>query len=275
MIKLLFFLIVIQFVSSLFGQSKNIDENANSDFRINDSTGTMEVFISDTVKIEMIKVLGGAFKMGYEKGYRNERPVHEVSLNDYYIGKIEVTQKLWKAVLKENPAHFNDCLECPVEMISYFDALEFIEQLNQITGLEFRLPTEAEWEYAAYGGQQGKRYRYSGGNKLQEVAWYKRNSENKTHPVGLLRSNEIGVFDLSGNVYEWTQDWAGRYKRRDQHNPKGPKRGREKIIRGGCWYDSRDACRIHCRVEIEPDDKNGCLGLRLAHDIKVLQLSGN
>jgi formylglycine-generating enzyme required for sulfatase activity len=229
-----------------------------------DTNGLMLIEISDGVVIEMQKVADGAFPMGSKNGYPNELPVHKVTLDAYFIGKFEVTQKVWFAVMNNNPAHFSDCIECPVEMVTYNVVLEFIEKLNTITGLQFRLPTEAEWEFAANGGNEGKRTRYAGSYKIDEVAWYERTAENRTHPVGEKLPNELGIYDMSGNVYEWTQDWFKRYKGKDQVNPVGPEKGKNKVIRGGCWHDDRDGCRVQCRVEMPPDDRNGCLGFRLA-----------
>jgi len=230
-----------------------------------DTMGRLTVFINDSVNFEMIKIPGGTFNMGSESGYSNEKPVHKVMLDTYYIGTFEVTQKLWFAVIGENNSHFKNYSDCPVEMITFSDATHFIEVLNRETGLSFRLPTEAEWEYAASGGAEGKRTRYSGSNKIDDVAWYERNSESRTHSVGSKAANSSGIYDMSGNVYEWTQDWVGRYKSRLQLNPSGSEHGKLKVVRGGCWYDTRDGCRISCRVEMAPNAKNGCLGMRLVH----------
>jgi len=229
-----------------------------------DSTGLLFVNLNEEVFIEMVKVPGGSFTMGYKNGYPNELPVHKVLLDDYFIGKYELNQKIWFSVIGNNPAHFKDSTDGPVEMVTYFEVLEFIDKLNKLTELQFRLPTEAEWEYAANGGETGKRTRYAGSYKIDEVAWYEKNSGDRTHTVGQKLPNELGVFDMSGNVYEWTQDWYKRYKGKEQVNPQGPEKGKHKVIRGGCWHDNRDGCRVQCRVEMPPDDRNGCLGFRLA-----------
>ncbi len=231
-----------------------------------DSLGGITIFLNDSVKIEMVLVDAGWFMMGYESGYSNEKPLHKVTLDAYYIAKFEVSQELWQLVTGKNPAHFKDCSNCPVEMVSYHDATDFIDRLNRLSRQSFRLPTEAEWEFAAKGGSTKKKTRYSGSNKIDEVAWYSRNAGERPHPVGLKLPNALGIFDMSGNVFEWTQDWMGRYKHNDQINPKGATKGKTKVVRGGCWYDTNDGCRIHCRVEVEPSEKNGCLGLRLALD---------
>jgi formylglycine-generating enzyme required for sulfatase activity len=231
-----------------------------------DSLGGITIFLNDSVKIEMVPLDAGSFVMGYESGYSNEKPLHKVTLDAYYIAKYEVSQELWQLVTGKNPAHFKDCTDCPVEMISYEDALIFIDRLNQLSGQSFRLPTEAEWEFAAKGGSTKKKTRYSGSNKIDEVAWYSRNAGERPHPVGLKLPNALGIFDMSGNVFEWTSDWMGRYKNADQVNPRGARKGKTKVVRGGCWYDTNEGCRVHCRVEVDPSEKNGCLGLRLAHD---------
>lgn len=245
-------------------------ENSSTNRTVNivetDSLHGITVFLNDSIKFEMVLVDAGSFTMGYENGYSNEKPLHKVTLDEYYIGKFEVNQKLWQFVVGKNPAHFKDCADCPVEMISYDDAISFIDRLNHLSGLSFRLPTEAEWEYAARGGSNRKLTRYSGSNKIDEVAWYSKNAGERPQPVGLKLPNALGIFDMSGNVFEWTNDWMGRYKNADQLNPAGAGKGKTKVARGGCWFDTNEGCRVHCRVEVEPSEKNGCLGMRLAHD---------
>jgi formylglycine-generating enzyme required for sulfatase activity len=261
-----FFICILIFVEVNAQDVENSSANRTVSIVETDSLHGITVFLNDTIKIEMVLVDAGSFTMGYENGYSNEKPLHKVTLDEYYIGRVEVNQKLWQLVVGKNPAHFKDCPDCPVEMISYEDAISFIDRLNQLSGKSFRLPTEAEWEFAAKGGSNRKQTRYSGSNKIDEVAWYSKNAGERPHPVGLKLPNALGVFDMSGNVFEWTQDWMGRYKNNDQVNPSGVVKAKTKVVRGGCWYDTNDGCRVHCRVEIEPSEKNGCLGLRLAHD---------
>jgi len=265
--KILFILFASLVVCNLFAQESDSISEFSKQFpqiNLNDSSGSLIVELNDEVVVEMIKVPGGSFPVGYKKGYPNEMPVHKVTLDDFFIGKFEITQKVWFEVMGNNPAHFKDSTDGAVEMVTYFDVLDFIDELNKKTGMQFRLPTEAEWEYAANGGERGKRTRYAGSYKIDEVAWYERNSGNRTHPVGQKLPNELGVFDMSGNVYEWTEDWFKRYKSKDLLNPQGPEKGKTKVIRGGCWHDDREGCRVQCRVEMSPDDRNGCLGFRLA-----------
>ncbi|GEM_PF-844948 len=204
------------------------------------------------VKFKMVKVEGGTFMMGAteEQGtdaFDREKPVHQVTLSDYYIGETVVTQELWKAVMGNNPSKFTGDNERSVEMVSWEEAQEFIEKLNRETGREFRLPTEAEWEYAARGGNKSQGYKYSGSDNLDEVAWYRVNSGDKTHPVKEKKSNEIGLYDMSGNVWEWCQDWFGKYSRDAQLNPQGSFKGAYRVARGGSWFHDARFCRVSYR----------------------------
>jgi formylglycine-generating enzyme required for sulfatase activity len=176
---------------------------------------------TNTAGIEMVLVQGGTFTMGSNSGDSDEKPLHQVTLSDFYIGKYEVTQKQWREIMGNNPSHFNGD-ERPVEYVSWNDAQEFIRKLNAKTGQKYRLPTEAEWEYAACGGQQSRGYTYSGSNDINAVAWYGNNSNNKTHAVGQKQANELGLHDMSGNVWEWCGDWYDNYSSGAQTNPAGP-----------------------------------------------------
>jgi len=193
------------------------------------------------LNIEMVDVRGGTFTMGCtpEQGSDcrdNEKPPRSVSLSDFSIGKYEVTQAQWKAVMGSNPSRFQGCDDCPVEKVSWNDVQEFIQKLNAQTGKTYRLPTEAEWEYAARGGSQSQGYQYAGGNNLDEVAWHGGNSGSKTHKVGSKAPNELGIYDMSGNVWEWCSDWYGDYTPEAQTNPTGPNSGSFRVLRGGSWY---------------------------------------
>jgi formylglycine-generating enzyme required for sulfatase activity len=220
--------------------------------------------------IPMVYVAGGTFTMGctYEQGddcFDDEKPAHEVTLSDFYIGKYEVTQAQWKAVMETNPSRFSGCDNCPVEKISWNDVQKFIRKLNQKTGKTYRLPTEAEWEYAARGGKGSKGYKYSGSNNAGEVAWYDR---SRTHPVGQKRANELVIYDMSGNVLEWCQDWYGSYSSSSQTNPKGPSSGSYRVIRGGSWGHYARGVRVSFRFYITPDIRISNLGFRLARSSK-------
>ena len=230
-----------------------------------------EPFMVKGVEFKMIKVEGGTFSMGAtsEQGsdaYMNEKPVHSVTLSDYYIGETEVTQELWQVVMGSNPSRFTGDNQRPVENVSWDDCQEFIKKLNRLTGKKFRLPTEAEWEYAARGGKYSKDYvyKYSGSNNADEVAWYEDNSGRTTHTVKTKKANELGLYDMSGNVYEWCNDWYGSYQSNSQTNPTGPSEGERRVFRGGCW-DYRDRfVRVSYRGNRTPDNRGSDGGLRLA-----------
>ncbi len=221
--------------------------------------------------IEMVYVQGGAFQMGSNDGGSNEEPVHSVTLDDFYIGKYEVTQAQWRAVMGSNPSYFKgdsypDSL--PVEMVSWDDVQEFIKRLNAITGKTYRLPTEAEWEYAARGGNKSKGYEYSGSDKIGDVAWYEVNCIDAytirgTNPVGTKKPNELGIYDMSGNVWEWCQDWYGSYSSSPQKNPQGPSSGTHRIFRGGAWDCEDLMCGSTRRIDAPPDGRKHFLGFRL------------
>ena len=229
----------------------------------------VQVFTVNGVQFKMVKVAGGTFQMGAtseqgEDAYDNEKPVHSVTLFDYYIGQTEVTQELWEAVMGSNPSYFTGDNRRPVENVSWNDCQEFIEKLNRLTGKNFRLPTEAEWEYAARGGSKSRGYKYSGSNNPDAVAWYDDNSGGKTHPVAQKQSNELGLYDMNGNVFEWCQDWYGAYSSNSQTNPTGASRGSRRVLRGGNWnYDAR-IVRVSRRSYRTPDGRNFNFGLRLA-----------
>ena len=223
--------------------------------------------VKDGISIDMVRVEAGTFKMGATAEMKNpwvlEKPTHKVTLtNDYYIGKYEVTQALWQAVMGSNPSYFKGD-NLPVEQVSWNDCQEFLSKLNRITGKTFRLPTEAEWEYAARGGKKSRGCQYSGSNNLSDVAWYWDNSGSKTHAVGSKQSNELGIYDMSGNVWEWCQDWHGRYSKSSQTNPTGATSGSGRVSRGGCWIGDAGLCRSSYRSDDAPDDRNSDLGFRL------------
>lgn len=222
--------------------------------------------VKNGINIEMVKVEAGSFNMGatpeMENPNEDEKPVHRVTLtNNYYIGKYEVTQALWKIVMGSNPSNSKGD-NLPVEKVSWNDCQKFISKLNKLTGKSFRLPTEAEWEYAARGGNKSRGYQYSGSNTIGDVAWYDGNSGSKTHAVGTKQPNELGAFDMTGNVWEWCQDWFNRYSSSPQPNPIGAVSGSCRVYRGGSWCYS-GYCRCSCRFDGTPDFRNGDLGLRL------------
>lgn len=225
-------------------------------------------FTVNGVKFTMVPVEGGTFTMGAtsEQGSdanEDEKPAHEVTLSDYYIGQTEVTQALWKVVMGSNPSNFaRDNL--PVESVSWNDCQVFIQKLNQLTGKQFRLPTEAEWEYAARGGRKSRGYKYAGGNNIGLVAWCGDNSGNRTHTVATKQANELGVYDMSGNVEEWCSDWYDGYQSSSQSDPQRPSLGSCRVNRGGSCYCNAGDCRVSYRFFGIPDFRYNDLGLRLS-----------
>ena len=215
----------------------------------------------------MVYVSGGTFTMGgtSEQGSdaeSDEKPTHSVTLSSYYICKYEVTQALWRAVMGSNPSYFKGD-NLPVERVSWNDCQTFINRLNSYTGRNFRLPTEAEWEFAARGGNYSRHYKYSGSNYIGDVAWYTDNSGNRTHPVGTKQANELGLYDMSGNVWEWCSDLYGSYSSYSQSNPTGPNSGSDRVGRGGSWYYLARLCRSSYRYNFTPGCSINTLGLRL------------
>jgi formylglycine-generating enzyme required for sulfatase activity len=234
-------------------------------------TATCSVTVSYEWEPEMVFVEVGTFVMGctddecWDDG--KEEPAHQVTLtNDYYIGKYEVTQKQWKAVMGTNPSYFKGD-NLPVENVSWDDIQRFIVKLNEMIGRNYRLPTEAEWEYAARGGNQNDEYKYSGSNNIDEVAWYGAysggNSSEITHPVGTKAPNKLGIYDMSGNVWEWCQDWYGDYTDAPQTNPQGPAEGLNRVLRSGSWVSTAECCRVSNRIGYTSDYKDDYGGFRL------------
>ena len=220
-----------------------------------------KVFSVNDVSFTMIKVGCGTFQMG-EKEWAT--PVHQVTLtNDYYIGETEVTQELWQAVMGSNPSNFKGN-KLPVEQVSWNDCQTFIAKLNELTGMNFRLPTEAEWEFAVRGGNASLGYTYSGSNIVGDVAWYENNSNNQTHEVATKAPNELGIYDMIGNVFEWCQEWYGDYSSSAQTNPTGPASGSYRVLRGGAWNSDDYNCRMALRNGYWPSYPSYDLGLRLA-----------
>ena len=253
-----------------------------------------KTFTVNGVSFDMMKVEAGTFMMGAtpemkedeeEEDYEDEKPAHQVTLTkNYYIGQTPVTQALWVAIMgitevkpsfwgklfgeeskyiDNNPSHFKGDNR-PVEEVSWDDCQEFISKLNAATGKHFRLPTEAEWEFAARGGNNSKHYKYSGSDNIDDVAWYDDNSGEETHDVATKQPNELGLYDMSGNVWEWCSDWYGDYSSFSQTNPTGANSGSGRVYRGGSWYDIAGYCRSSYRNYLTPGFRYDALGLRLA-----------
>ncbi|MEO0585414.1 MAG: SUMF1/EgtB/PvdO family nonheme iron enzyme [Bacteroidota bacterium] len=212
-----------------------------------------------TVDTPMIRVEGGTFQMSED---------YKVTLSDYAIGTYPVTQKLWQEIIGNNPSRFKGDLMRPVENVSWEDCQEFLQKLNQKTGLNYRLPTEAQWEFAARGGNLSKGFEYAGSNRLDEVGWYENNSKNTTHPVGQKASNELGLYDMSGNVWEWCQDWYGDYPYGSHTDPQGPTSGDYRVIRGGSWDSGWRGCRVADRYFYMPANRYFGIGFRLSRHIE-------
>jgi formylglycine-generating enzyme required for sulfatase activity len=229
--------------------------------------------IGNNVAFDMLLVEGGDFDMGGgdDDALDDEKPVHPVKVGSFYLGKYPVTQQVWQAVMGNNPSRFNGS-QRPVEQVSWRDTEEFIKKLNHMTKRHYRLPTEAEWEYAARGGarRQQDGYRYAGSDKLKEVGWYADNSDGETKEVGLKYPNELGLYDMSGNVWEWCNDWfGGKYyqvcdKKGVVQDPQGPAQGVYRVIRGGSWVGGPRDCRVAYRGDDEPAFRGIVLGFRLA-----------
>ena len=228
---------------------------------------------ANNLNLQMIAVQGGTFTMGCtsEQGsdcYGDETPTHQVTLSDFHIGKYEVTQAQWKIVMNgDNPSSFKGD-NLPVESVSWNEVQTFITKLNIMTGKQYRLPTEAEWEYAARGGRNSEGYKYSGSNTVGNVAWYMNNSGDKTHDVGTKSPNELGIYDMSGNVWEWCNDWYGSYSSSAKTNPQGPSSGSYRVFRGGSWSGIAIGARVSYRGGSSPGYRGIDLGFRLACSIK-------
>ena len=229
-------------------------------------------FTLGRISFTMIYVEGGTFTMGAtsEQGRgtdKDEKPAHQVTLSDYYIGQTEVTQDLWEEIMGDVPLKKYNGSKYPVSMVSWEDCQKFIDKLNrafasQLGGKHFALPTEAQWEYAARGGQKTKGYKYSGSNTVGSVAWYKDNNDQITQ-VGIKAANELGIYDMSGNVLEWCQDWYGSYSSSPQTNPTGVASGSDRVMRGGSWVNDAKACRVSFRNYEAPESHYSNIGLRL------------
>ncbi|MDD7228822.1 MAG: formylglycine-generating enzyme family protein [Sodaliphilus sp.] len=231
------------------------------------NNGSSHIFIAHNVMIEMVRVEGGTFTMGAtaeqaSDAFSDELPTHKVTLSPFLIGKYEVSQTLWLAVMGENPS-VNTGINLPVDNVTWNECQTFITKLNELTGKNFRLLTEAEWEYAARGGNKSKGYKYSGSNNLGDVAWYIDNSNNTSHAMGTKAPNELGIYDMTGNVMEWVSDWKGSYSSGAQTNPTGPDSGTYRVNRGGSYGNVERLSRITNRNSIDPNMSSKTMGLRL------------
>ena len=247
-------------------QLRGTKDNAGLSQELSSNSQDLE-FNVNGVKFKMKYVEGGSFMMGVsdndDEAFDNEKPSHKVRLDSYYIGETQVTQALWQAVMGNNPSYWKGN-QLPVEQVSWEDCQEFIKKLNYITGKNFSLPTEAQWEYAARGGRKSRGFLYSGSNNIDEVAWYDDNCNKQTHPVALKKANELCLYDMTGNVLEWCKDWfdSDYYSNSPQDNPQGPGSGSLRVFRGGSWFVNACYCRVSCRGSF-PDNRYPIIGLRL------------
>ena len=223
----------------------------------------------------MVFVEGGTFVMGTDSVAfgvgRDETPAHKVTVSDYYIGKYEITQKQWKSIMGDNPSHYQEDENLPVENINFYDAVAFIRHLNDLTGLNFDLPTEAEWEYAAQGGKYGGGFIYSGSNNPENVAWYQNNSSGKTKMIGKKMPNALGIYDMSGNVWEWCRDYydSTYYQHvTDTIDPQGAVLSAQRNMRGGSVQLESTYCRVTNREGYDPSAKDSDYGFRIKLKIK-------
>ena len=239
--------------------SQHQTPSTSSGIRMEDNTLRFSVDGHD-YSYKMVYVAGGTYTMGCtseQSGecYGSEKPAHSVSVGSFYMGQTEVTQALWKAVMGSNPSNWKGN-NLPVEKVSWNECQEFIRKLNSLTGRTFRLPTEEEWEFAARGGNSSRGYKYSGSNSLGSVAWYDGNSGSKTHPVGQKQANELGIYDMSGNVLEWcSSQWCEGYS--------SARSSPCRVLRGGGWRGLSICCRVSYRSENSPDWHSSGYGLRL------------
>lgn len=227
--------------------------------------------VTNSIGMEFVLIPAGEFMMGSRNGLSNEEPGHRVQISQpFYLGKYEVTQGQWEAMMGSNPSDFKGDPNRPVETVSWDGAQAFIQKLNEQERVTtYRLPTEAEWEYAARAGSTTA---YSFGDdpmQLREYAWYHNNSNNTTHPVGQLKPNAWGLYDMHGNVWEWAQDWYGDYPSEPVTDPTGPTKGADRVLRGGSWYDDARGCRATIRNNSSPVDHGYFLGFRLARSVAL------
>lgn len=255
-------ILLLMSILPLLSQAQTFTSVVSSDKNI--------TFTMKGITFEMVYVKGGSFIMGCMSEYSDncnleEKPSHNVKLSDFYIGMFQVTQGLWQAVMGDNPSIWKG-ENLPVERVSWNDCQTFISRLNNLSGKQFRLPTEAQWEFAARGGNKSKGFIYSGSNDPDKVAWYKNNSLSITHEVGSKLPNELGIFDMTGNVWEWCNDlYNGNYYAISPiESPEGALSGLFRVVRGGSWYTTTEFSRLTVRDSDRPDYRDIYVGLRLA-----------
>ncbi|MBR5532485.1 MAG: SUMF1/EgtB/PvdO family nonheme iron enzyme [Bacteroidales bacterium] len=255
--NVLFFILMIMSIVLVINAKKNINKRT--------SFIKVQNYIENVngINLKMIYVEGGLFKIGNDskvEGYKDESPATELSINSYYIGCFEVTQKQWNIIMEGNDLN-NEEGDLPINNVSWYDANSFCNKLSLLTGKNYQLPTEEQWEYAARGGIKSNICRYSGDDNIDKVAWYNSNSQKKVHIVGSKKPNELGVYDMSGNLYEWCSDTYRSYKY--INNEDNNFRGESKVIRGGCWRDYSSSCRVVSRNFQHPSATASIIGFRI------------
>ena len=272
-----YWLLLMVVVASVFLASCREDEQIPAKTYTIAYTDTTVVFRINNVSFTMVRVEGGTYRMGAteEQGEEDpdeyEYPVHVVNLSSFYICQTEVTQELWQLVMNENPSLIRGDMQQPVDCVKWDMCQNFIAKLNELLDNQFeiRMPSEAEWEYAARGGNRSRGYKYSGSNNVDEVAWYEGNSDKSTHPVATKKPNELGLYDMSGNLWEWCSDWQGHYRPEEQTNPAGPLDGSHHIMRGGSWTYDQSFCRVSRRNYTSNVIRASNCGLRIAMTAKL------
>ncbi|MDB5281463.1 MAG: Sulphatase-modifying factor protein [Bacteroidota bacterium] len=278
--KITLLVFVLFFVTGLFAQSKTATSPRDTSLahkhapkRENNVASNVPMEILVNIEANMVNVSGGSITMGCDNPqdtdcYYWEKPAHMITVSNFYISKYPVTQRQWEAIVGINPFSSKYCPDCPVENVSWYDTQIFFSKLNQMTGKEYRLPTEAEWEYAAKGGAKTKEFKYAGSNNPDEVGWNGNNSNKQTHPVGTKKPNELGLYDMSGNVWQWCSDWFNEkyYTKSPVLNPEGPKRAEYRVCRGGSWWSDPADTRTINRDRYPADARDDDVGFRIARD---------
>ena len=262
-----YFLIAVLLIAAAgiwwWQSNPKISENATA---VN-SDAVMKIGATENInEPDMVTVQGGRFAMGGNEN-NNEKPIHNVTLRSFKIAKYETTVAQWQKVMGSNPLGRKDCMDCPATGAGWDDVQTFIKKLNTLSGKNYRLPTEAEWEYAARGGTKSKKFEYAGSNDINAVAWTSANSGSNTHPVGQKEANELGLYDMSGNVFEWCNDWYDEnyYGKSPENDPKGPATGSHRVIRGGNWASEPAISRVAYRITVQIG--YSAIGFRLASSL--------
>lgn len=267
-------IVLLALFPAAFSQSDNQPHGKATHYASKDAPPDPKVKeVLKEIESKMVQVEAGSFTMGCINPMDTEcvyweKPRHTVTINAFYMCKYDVTQKEWKTIMGSLPAA-NTCENCPVINVTWFDAQQFINKLNQLSGKNYRLPTEAEWEYAAKGGNKGHGYKFSGANEANEVAWYDSTLSKSIHPVGQKKPNELGLYDVSGDVWQWCSDWFDPkyYRNSPSNNPAGPPSGKvDKVVRGGSWWGPMRDCRVANRDKFPAESKDDDVGFRLVRN---------